>query len=103
MSYSFIGIDSLKLKTETLNIDATLFNSEGDGGKGTILHEFGHAIGVPHVFQHPDAVVDFRFYSDDRGPGLYSLLTRPPHEWPRNLIDLNLRLFRRICGPVGGS
>jgi hypothetical protein len=73
------------------------------------LHEFGHAIGFEHEHQNALVPCDFRF-EDEPGyvpttdsfgqfmpdphgkrPGLYTLLGGPPNNWPKAVVDFNLR------------
>jgi hypothetical protein len=79
------------------------------GWQITVLHEFGHAIGLAHEHQHPATECDWRWEDDEgyeltrdaegrairdrqgRYPGIYTVLTGPPRPWPRQLIDNNLR------------
>jgi hypothetical protein len=53
-SYSFLGTDALTRPPEvhTMEIGPAL---EDDEFETTVLHEFGHALGLDHEHQHPDA------------------------------------------------
>ena len=79
--------------------------------RGTVLHEFGHALGLHHEHQHPLNGCDGEFrWDDDPGytpttnadgvyvadaqglrPGLYTVLGGPPNGWPAYKVDRNLR------------
>lgn len=52
---------------------------------GTVLHEFGHALGFHHEHQSPEKECDFDW---DK---LYEYLAKPPNEWSRAKVDHNLR------------
>lgn len=79
--------------------------------RGTVLHEFGHAIGFHHLHQQPAVGCDREFRWDDdpgyiltaddngrfipddmqRRPGVYTVLGGPPNEWPMSKVNHNLR------------
>jgi hypothetical protein len=78
---------------------------------GTVLHEFGHAIGLQHEHQSPRGNCSNEFRWDDdpgyvatqdqdgsfvpdpqgRMPGLYTVLGGPPNSWNHSQIDFNLK------------
>jgi hypothetical protein len=77
--------------------------------KEVVLHEFGHALAFEHEHQAPLGECDFRFNDDlgyvattdqfgqfvpdtmGRRPGLYTVLGGPPNNWPKSVVDFNLR------------
>eukprot|EP01043_Picozoa_sp_COSAG02_P055251 COSAG02_NODE_6378_length_3611_cov_203.740319_6_plen_345_part_01 len=54
------------------------------GNRGTVLHEFGHALGLKHEHQHPDAGIP---YDEAKVLKLYS---GPPHHWSETTIRHNV-------------
>ena len=50
-----------------------------------VRHEFGHALGLQHEHQSPNAACDVDW------PRVYAELGGPPNNWPRQTVDLNLR------------
>jgi hypothetical protein len=79
--------------------------------KTVVRHEFGHAIGLQHEHQSPNGGCgsDFR-WNDDPGytpstdshgqyrpdqngkrPGLYTVLGGPLNNWPKSVVDFNLK------------
>jgi len=78
---------------------------------GTVLHEFGHALGFEHEHQSPSGGCDFRldddpgyvkttdaegWYTTDskgRRPGLYTYLGGKANYWPKDRVDANLKAF----------
>lgn len=89
-------------------------NGTPPGWEGTVLHEFGHALGFHHEHQHPIMGCDQEFrWSDDSGymlttnsrgertadtsgrrPGIYTMLGGPPNMWSASRVDFNLRQLR---------
>lgn len=81
------------------------------GWEGTVLHEFGHALGFEHEHQSPAGGCDFRFEDDPgyvattdaaglytvdaqgRRPGLYTYLGGYSNRWPREKVDSNLKVL----------
>jgi hypothetical protein len=77
----------------------------------TVLHEFGHALGMHHEHASPaggcddefrwnddpgyrgtvDGVGQFIPDTDGRRPGIYTVLAGPPNRWSKAKVDRNLR------------
>jgi hypothetical protein len=111
--YSLIASDSINPSVsrsgeESLNLEGFDQQLPSDWS-GVALHEFGHAIGFEHEHQGPGNPCDFRF-DDDTGyvpttdtfgqfikdpsgksPGLYTFLGGPPNNWPKAVVDFNLK------------
>jgi hypothetical protein len=49
-----------------------------------VLHEFGHALGLIHEHQNPDARIRWN------KEAVYQELGAPPNRWPRSVVDDNL-------------
>ncbi|WP_345662973.1 M12 family metallopeptidase [Streptomyces venetus] len=94
-SWSAVGRDALLAgrNERTMNFGWDL---TAPGGRGTALHEIGHALGMLHEHQSPCAGIHF----DDEA--VYAELAGPPHHWSREKTHYNIL---RKLGPdeVNGS
>lgn len=93
--------------------------SRPNGWKGTVLHEFLHALAFQHEHQNMRGACENEFrWEDDEGyqpttdergtfitdpigkrPGIYTFLAGPPNVWPRAKTDHNLRPQEGTAGP----
>ncbi len=73
-SWSYIGTYNLKFgpNTRTMNFG---WNLDDSNGFDTALHELGHALGLPHEHQNPNAGIVW----DEQA--VYAALSNPPNNW----------------------
>lgn len=87
-AWSYIGTYALNIGSNkrTINYgwDLTRFD-----GKDTALHEIGHAMGLPHEHQNPNAGIVW----DEEA--VYDALAKPPNSWPRDKTFHNI--IRKIA------
>jgi hypothetical protein len=57
--------------------------------RGTILHEFGHALGLLHEHQNPNLKCqdDIRW---SEAPTVYDYFSQPPNEWTPDMVNFNI-------------
>ena len=85
-SWSYIGTDALTIPQNraTMNFGWLTPSSPEDEYSRVVLHEVGHALGMPHEHQHPEGGIPW-----DR-EAVYRYYSRPPNNWDRATIDRNL-------------
>lgn len=85
-SWSYIGTDGLGIHPSqpTMNLGwATLESAEHDFCS-VVIHEFGHALGLLHEHNHPEARIKWN------RAAVYADLEGPPNCWDRRTIDYNV-------------
>lgn len=91
--WSLVGNDSLDediIKPGEITLNLASFDKFlPSNWEGTVLHEFGHAIGFHHGHQSPKATCDFDW------PKLYDHLGGHPNYWSEAKVDHNLRQLRK--------
>jgi hypothetical protein len=84
-SWSLVGTDNLDVSFRdngrTLNYGWDLTTT---WGKATALHELGHAIGLSHEHQSPNAGIVWN------EPKVYEYFSGPPNNWSKPMIDSNI-------------
>ncbi|MCL7987794.1 M12 family metallopeptidase [Sphingobacterium sp. lm-10] len=85
-SYSYLGTDALRIPTnqETMNFGWFNNNTSDTEFSRTTIHEFGHALGMIHEQQHPEAQLNW-----DR-EFVYDYYAGAPNYWSRQQVDVNL-------------
>lgn len=89
--WSLVGQDSVNFAGQTdQSLNLALFNvsppSEPEFSR-VVLHEFGHAIGLQHEHQNPQATCESEFNWE----AIYAALAGPPNYWDKAKVDFNMR------------
>ncbi len=87
-SWSYIGRTSQYIPSTTATMNFGWFNSQTSDTefRRTTLHEFGHALGLSHEHQHPEAGIPWN------RDAVYAYYSRT-QDWSRNDVDHNI--FRK--------
>jgi hypothetical protein len=93
--WSLVGTDSIRLAGQqepSMNLE-DFDTSPPNAGEfqATVLHEFGHAIGLEHEHQSPLAKCRDEF----DWPRIYSWLAGPPNNWSKDIVDFNMRVLHQ--------
>ncbi len=82
-SWSYLGRDALQIgvteRTMNFGWDVTSIY-----GRSTALHEIGHALGMPHEHQNPNAGI---VWNEE---AVYAYLGGPPNNWDRDKVFQNV-------------
>ncbi len=87
-SWSELGTNALLYPSDvpTMNFDGSLTEKDEELAI-TVLHEFGHALGMIHEHQSPDSGIIWN------KPAVIQFFSGPPNNWDRAKIEANV--FRR--------
>lgn len=85
-SWSYIGRDceSIHPSQPTMNLGWATLDASDPDFLGTVIHEFGHALGLLHEHNHPGALISW-----NKG-AVYDDLMGEPNNWDRETIDDNV-------------
>lgn len=85
-SYSYLGTDALSRPSNTETMNFGWFNDSTSDTEfsRTVIHEFGHALGMIHEHQHPLAAIPW-----DK-PKVYAYYAGAPNYWTQAQVDNNL-------------
>lgn len=75
-SWSYVGKDALLISRDKPTMNLAHLD------EATILHEFGHAIGLVHEHQHPENDIQWN------KARVYEELSNAPNHWDKKTIDL---------------
>jgi hypothetical protein len=81
--WAYLGADALSVSGDapTINLGSVLDDRPAADADQTILHEFGHVLGLYHEHQNPLAEIPW-----DKD-AVYRAYSGPPNNWPRDMID----------------
>ncbi len=85
-SWSYIGTDALAISKAQPTMNYGWFDKplSEDEYSRVIIHEFGHALGMPHEHSHPENGIPWN------KEAVYRYYEGPPNNWSRAQVDNNL-------------
>jgi serralysin len=85
-SWSYVGTDNLGIHPSqpTMNLGWATLETPDEDFSSVVIHEFGHAFGLLHEHNHPEALIQWN------RPAVYADLEGAPNYWTRKRIDSNV-------------
>lgn len=85
-SWSYVGTDSLSIHPSqpTMNLGWATLDLSKEDFYGLVIHEFGHALGLLHEHNHPQARIEWN------KAAVYAELSGQPNFWDKATIDSNV-------------
>lgn len=82
-SWSYVGTDALVISPDEATMTLGILGSSvtDDEFRMSVLHEFGHLLGLIHETQNPNAKIPWN------QAAVLRVYSKPPNSWPKELIE----------------